>query len=83
MNLTSKHRTYLKTCVPEEKLIKESDFDIRTRPAPPKYTENNEQRISESKLLPKDFVENCCGVKYSKVANRRKHVLPRFQADRS
>ena len=47
--LTSKHHTNLKICVPEAKLVKESDFDVKSRLAPPKSTENDETRVSEPK----------------------------------
>ena len=51
--LTSKRRTDLKICVPEAKFVKESDFDVKSRLAPPKSTKNDEKHISE----PKRFVK--------------------------
>ena len=51
--LTSKRHTDLKTCVPEAKFVKESDFDVKKGLAPPKSTENDEKHVSE----PKFFVE--------------------------
>ena len=73
--LTSKRHTDLKTCVPEAKFVKESDFDVKKGLAPPKSTENDEKHVSEPNIF---FV-----VEKSKVVNRLKRVLPKFRADRS
>ena len=51
--LTSKRRTDLKICVPEAKFVKESDFDVKSRLAPPKSTKNYEKHVSEPKLFVK------------------------------
>ena len=51
--LSSKRHTDLKTCVPEAKFVKESDFDVKKGLAPPKSTENDEKHVSE----PNFFVE--------------------------
>ena len=78
--LTSKRRTDLKICVPEAKFVKESDFDVKSRLAPPKSTENDEKRVSEPKMFVDLFF---FGVEKSKIANRLKRVFPKFEADRS
>ena len=78
--LTSKRHTDLKTCVPEAKFVKESDFDVKKGLAPPKSTENDEKRVSETEIFCRIFF---FGVEKSKVANRLKRVLPKFRADRS
>ena len=52
--LTSKPHTNLKICAPEAKFVKESDFDVKSGVAPPKFTEHDEKRISE----PEKFVEH-------------------------
>ena len=49
--LTSKRRTDLKICIPEAKFVKESDFDVKTLLAPPKSTENDEERVSETETF--------------------------------
>ena len=46
--LSSKRHTDLKTCVPEAKFVKESDFDVKKGLAPPKSTENDEKHVSET-----------------------------------
>ena len=48
LKLTSKRHTDLKSCVPEVKVIKESDFDVKSRLAPPKSTEIDEKHDSDT-----------------------------------
>ena len=43
-----KRRTNLKICAPEAKFVKESDFDVKRRLAPPKSTENDEKHLSDT-----------------------------------
>ena len=52
--LSSKRHTDLKTCVPEAKFVKESDFDVKSRLAPPKSSENDEKHFSDTE----HFVQN-------------------------
>ena len=49
--LTSKRRTDLKICVPAAKFVKESDFDVKSRLAPPKSTEIDEKHFSDTKIF--------------------------------
>ena len=49
--LTSKRRTDLKSCVPEAKFVKESDFDVKSSLAPPESTKNDEKHVSEPELF--------------------------------
>ena len=84
--LTSKGHTDLRSCVSEAKFVKESDFDVKTRLAPPKSTENNEKRLSDTEKIRRFCFfasTNVFGVENSKVANRLKRVLTKFEADRS
>ena len=85
--LASKGHTDLKSCVPGAKFIKESDFDVKSRLAPPKSTENDEKRLSDTEKCRReffgDFEKKNFGVEKSKVANRLKRVFPKFEADRS
>ena len=78
--LSSKSRTDLRSCVPGAKFVKESDFDVKSRLAPPKSTENDEKHVSDTEMFrrKKNF-----GVEISKIANRLKRVLTKFEADRS
>ena len=78
--LSSKRHTDLKTCVPEAKFVKESDFDVKSCLAPPKSTEIDEKHVSDSENFRRNFF---FGVETSKVANRLKRVLTKFEADRS
>ena len=78
--LSSKSRTDLRSCVPGAKFVKESDFDVKSRLAPPKSTENDEKRDSDTKKIRRQFF---FGVEKSKVANRLKRVLTKFEANRS
>ena len=68
--VTSERRTDLKICAPEAKFIKESDFDVKTRLAPPKSTENDEKRVSESKKFRRLFF-----VFFSESKNRKLQTL--------
>ena len=78
--MSSKSRTDLRSCVPGAKFVKESDFDVKSRLAPPKSTEIDEKHVSDTeKIRRKLFL----GVEKSKVANRLKRVLTKFDADRS
>ena len=49
--LSSKSRTDLRSCVPGAKLVKESDFDVKSRLAPPKSTEIDEKHVSDTENL--------------------------------
>ena len=49
--LSSKSRTDLRSCVPGAKLVKESDFDIKSRLAPPKSTENDKKHLFDKCFL--------------------------------
>ena len=85
---TSKRRTDLKICVPEAKFVKESDFDFKTRLTPTKSTENDEKRFSDTEKCrrnkkQKSRRKHFLGVDKSKVANRLKRVLTKFDANRS
>ena len=46
--LTSKRHTDLRSCVSEAKFVKESDFDVKSRLAPPKSTEIDEKHDSDT-----------------------------------
>ena len=46
--LSSKSRTDLRSCVPGAKFVKESDFDVKSRLAPPKSTEIDEKHFSDT-----------------------------------
>ena len=78
--LSSKSRTDLRSCVPGAKFVKESDFDVKSCLAPPKSTEIDEKHVSDSENFRRNFF---FGVETSKVANRLKRVLTKFEADRS
>ena len=78
--LSSKSRTDLRSCVPGAKFVKESDFHVKSRRAPPKSTENDEKHLSDTENVRR---HKCFGVEKSKVANRLKRVFPKFDADRS
>ena len=78
--LSSKSRTDLRTCVLGAKFVKESDFDVKSCLAPPKSTEIDEKHVSDSENFRRFFF---FGVETSKVANRLKRVLTKFEADRS
>ena len=47
--LTSKGHTDLRSCVSGAKFVKESDFEVQSRLAPPKSTEIDEKRVSDTK----------------------------------
>ena len=63
--------TKLKTCVPEAKFIKESDFHVKTRLSPPKSAENCEKRFPNRNFLPKIFVEKI----FSASKNRKLQIV--------
>ena len=46
--LTSKGHTDLRSCISEAKFVKESDFDVKSRLAPPKSTEIDEKHFSDT-----------------------------------
>ena len=72
-------RTDLRKGVSEAKFDAEADFDVKKCLAPPKSAENREKPKKKSKQFPKQIFD----VKKSKVANRPKHVFPKFRGDRS
>ena len=47
--LTSKGHTDLRSSISEAKFVKESDFDVKSRLAPPKSTEIDEKHFSDTK----------------------------------
>ena len=49
--LTSKGHTDLRSCISEAKFVKESDFDVKSRLAPPKSTEIDEKHFSDTKIF--------------------------------
>ena len=49
--LTSKGHTDLRSCISEAKFVKESDFDVKSRLAPPKSTEIDEKHFSDTKTF--------------------------------
>ena len=53
--VTSKRRTDLRSCVSEAKFIKESDFDVKSRLAPPKSTEIDETHVSNTENVRRFF----------------------------
>ena len=62
------------------KRTSKSDFDVKSRLAPPKSTEIDEKHLSDTKKCrPKNFL----GIEKSKIANRLKRVFPKFEANRS
>ena len=50
-NLTSKGHTDLRSCVSGAKFVKESDFEVQSRLAPPKSTEIDEKHFSNTKTF--------------------------------
>ena len=61
-------------------MVKESDFDVKSRLAPPKSTNIDETHVSDTEQFRR---KKFSGVEKSKVANRLKRGLPKFRADRS
>ena len=49
--LTSKGHTDLRSSISEAKFVKESDFDVKSRLAPPKSTEIDEKHFSDTEIF--------------------------------